>query len=255
MIPTICGVCCCNRNFPSPKKLSYVKKDICVNNYNSYQLSKYELSKAQFALKNISFTSIARNTSKVQPKSFEYTVELEQNIKKPQISIELNSDINIPENKEIKSVYLFALNDQLNEIPISDDINDFNNNLDILTRSISFVCPAKNIIGVLDTLCRDYINVEINPKHIQKAKQLAPIGYFLYVKADEFQKEYSDLPKNIPEKEFEALIDKITNEDIKSLNDNIIKNSNIKMTIKMDENDYSEYKDNIQNFINEAFIK
>ena len=150
---------------------------------------------------------------------------------------------------------MFALNDQLNEIPISDNINDLNSNLDISARNINFVCPAENIVEVLDTLGRDFINVKINPKHIQEAKQLAPIGYFLYVKADEFQKEYSDVPKNIPEKEFEDLIDKITNEDIKSLNDNIIKNSNIKMTIKMGANDYSEYKDSIQNFINEEMKK
>ena len=214
---------------------------------NEIQLSNYKAGQAILARNNICFKNILHEHGKVLPKSYSYDIyQVEESIQ-PYITAEITCNSDIPRKEGIKGVYLFALYDQISEQQ-DDKIEYIASGVDINSRGLVLTCGKENVLNTLRKLDTNFINVNISPQHIKEAKQIAPVGLFLSRKTDEYKKEFDDILTDMPEEEYEKIIAQITEEDIHKFNNEIIKNSDVKVNIVLNSKDYKELKDNINNF-------
>ena len=98
----------------------------------------------------------------------------------------------------------------------------------------------------------DFINNNITPKHLENAKKIASTGLFLSRRTGDFKYEFDDIPEDMPEEEYEKMIEKITMEDLKTFNNNFISNSDVEVNITLNKKDYEKYKDNIVKYFDES---
>ena len=121
---------------------------------------------------------------------------------------------------------------------------------------LNWNAPEVQVPELLDKTLEEAIaladehGLKIDEKHINTAKKLAPVLLFLSRKTNEYQDEMFDIPLSMSEKEYESLLASISYKDLIEYNDNLLKNSQLKMEISMNKEYYKHHSDILTKYFN-----
>lgn len=187
-------------------------------------------------------TSLNNKTSKTYQTDLLLTNEQVE----PRISITLrNGDLECP---IMYPIYDMALHDEINEtLKNNPQIKDNGSFAKEGIRKFDFTVSQDNIKDNLDLIKNNFINVTIQPKHIDEAKRLAPIWFELYKKGAETDYSFNGVPKDMTVEDYTKLVNETTYKDINDYNKSFIKNSDFKICLCMNKDFYNSNKETIDN--------
>ena len=214
---------------------------------NNVKLSNYEVGQAILNRNNISFLSQS-SILKINPYC---TLVLTDKQCNPTMHIEMVSHKNIPIKQGLFAIYSMALNDQIYEQ---------NKNIDGVVTShlickpnrkkFDFEVSQDNFLYSAKMINDFFFKTKINEKHINTAKKLAPVVLFLSRKTNEYQDEMFDIPLSMSEEEYESLLASISYKDLVEYNNNLLKNSQLKIEISMNKEYYKHNSDILTKYFN-----
>ncbi len=239
-----------------PINISQIKKNI--QNFDSsencqprsdrtLELSGYQAGRAMLAQNNVSFSP--------QPTIIKLTpccvLTLLDEPCEPSMQIEINAKELFPIKQGLFLIYSMALNDQIYEqnqengqvIKSYLSCRPYSKNIDFASSQNGFLTSVK-------TLNDCFFENKIDNKHIETAKKLAPVAFFLSHKTDGYQEEFFDIPKNMTEEQYENLIKNISNQDLIEYNNNLLKNSQVKINLRMNKIFYKQNSEILLNYLN-----
>ena len=211
------------------------------------KLSNYEVGQAILNRNNISFLSQS-SILKINPCC---TLVLTDKQCNPTMHIDIVSNKNIPIKQGLFAVYSMALNDQIYE-------QNTNSNGVVTShlickpnrKKLDFEVRQDNFLDSIKMINDSFFQAKIDEKHINTAKKLAPVLLFLSRKTNEYQDEMFDIPLSMSEKEYESLLASISYKDLIEYNDNLLKNSQLKMEISMNKEYYKHHSDILTKYFN-----
>lgn len=165
----------------------------------------------------------------------------------PEVTVELNiNNKRFSVKQGLYPIYKMALHDQMTEeLKENPELKEKSGQICINSKKISLTCPQEQLNETLKMIKDKFINVKIDPKHLDDAKKLAPVALFLNRKTGEYEGDFDDIPQGMSEEEYVSLISGISQEDINKYNKDILNNSSIKVKLSVNRNFYNKNKDEI----------
>lgn len=211
------------------------------------ELSGYQAGRAMLARNNVSFSSQSA-IMKLTPCC---VLTLVDEPCEPSMQIEVNAKEIFPIKQGLFLIYSMALNDQIYErnqengqvIKSYLSCKPYSKNIDFASSQNGFLTSVKTINDC-------FFENKIDNKHIETAKKLAPVAFFLSHKTDGYQEELSDIPKNMTEEQYENLVKSISNQDLIEYNDNLLKNSQVKISLRLNKTFYKQNSGILLNYLN-----
>ena len=211
------------------------------------ELPNYEVSQAILNRNNISFSSQS-SIFKINPCC---TLVLTEKQCNPTMHIEMINHKNIPIKQGLFAVYSMALNDQIYE-------QNTNSNGVITShlickpnrKKLDLEVSQDNFLDSVKIINDSFFQSKIKEKHINTAKKLAPVVLFLSRKTNEYQDEMFDIPLNMSEEEYESLLASISYKDLIEYNNNLSKNSQLKIEISMNKEYYEHNSEILMKYFN-----
>ena len=139
---------------------------------------------------------------------------------------------------------------ELNKNP---DIKDRGSYIRPDGRCLDIRCSQEDLIPTLRLIKSKFIDAEIDPKHLEEAKMLAPIGLSLDRKINESPGIYYDLPTEISEEDYEKYAKTFTMEDLDKYNKEVLKNTDKELCLYSNRKFYEENKEEIEEIIKNWF--
>ena len=198
--------------------------------------------------KNYAITSPNFKATQVRNKSFE--LELTDEPTTPIISIELNNCDKISAKSGMRMIHKIVLNDimadTLSNMPEIDSkesyIQPSSIKVDLKSSETDFYY---SLLAVNEKL----LKFDIDEYFLKSAKNLAPVAYLLNQRAGEYEGFFDDIPKGISEEDYTKIINDISLDDLKEYHNNLFKNSDINIKLKMNKDFYKHNKDNVDESI------
>ena len=200
-----------NQQYYQKNKITQAQPQISAQ---TLELSGVDVGKAIAAQRNVSFRNTQIDSSRNVMLNSICEVNLVDEKIDPVFSIEITSNKNFVGKKGVKGILLLALNNQMCEKQEEGNLKYVSSVLTSTERGVLLTCPTQNIGKMLEIINNNFVNAQIDIKHINDAKQLAPVGLFLSRKTENYKDEFSDIPANMSEEDYEKLISKITARDI-----------------------------------------
>lgn len=231
------------------RKTSFQHKALKIENNieKTYELSGYQTGRAIFARNSVSFSS--------QPEIMQLTpycvLTLVDEPCEPSMQIEINAKEKFPIKQGLFLIYSMALNDQIYEQNQKNgQIIKSYLSCKPYSKNIDFASSQKDFLTSVKTLNDCFFKTEIDNKHIETAKKLAPVALFLSRKTDGYQEELFDIPKHMTEEQYENLIQNISNQDLVEYNNHLLKNSQIKMNLRINKEFYKQNSEMLLDYFN-----
>jgi len=169
----------------------------------------------------------------------------------PRICVEILNNDKLDAKPAICSVYEIALHDQLyNDLRRNSYIKEKDSYVRDYKRRFDVSCPQENLVDLLKLIDNRFVNVDIEKRYIDSAKKLAPVGYKLHTLGVDTSYDYNDVPKGTTEDTYQDLINQIKYEDVQKYNDDILKNSDTRVTLSVNKDFYNDHKDKIMPLLN-----
>ena len=164
----------------------------------------------------------------------------------PRICVEVINNNKFESKIGVPAVYELALHDQLyDDIRRIPDLKDEKSQVLDYKRRFDISCSEENLITALKMIQDRFINVNIEERYIDKAKNLAPVGYELHTLKVESIGNYNDAPSGMTTKEYEQKIADISRDDIQKYCTDILNNSDTRITLSVNKDFYNKHKNEI----------
>ena len=164
----------------------------------------------------------------------------------PRICVEILNNNKFDSKMGVPAVFEIALYDQLhNDIKRNPNLKDENSQVVDYKRRFDVSCPEEDLINTLKMIQDKFINLNVEKRYIDHAKHLAPIGYKLHTLNLESIGNYSDIPKGTTIEDYEQKMEEISDSDIQKFNQDILNNSDTRITLSVNREFYKKHKDEI----------
>ena len=165
----------------------------------------------------------------------------------PRVSVQILKNDDFQAKTGLCAVYEIALHDQLHDLlRRNPEIKDKGSCIKDYKRKFDISCDEKDFIKTLDMINEQFVTPKIQKRYIDNALHLAPIGYTLHNLKIDADFDYTDVPANTTQEEYEQLIKEISYEDVQEYSDNVLKNSDIRIAISANRDFYNKHEEEIQ---------
>ena len=146
----------------------------------------------------------------------------------------------------VPAIYEIALHDQLyDDLRRNPKLKKENSQVTDYKRRFDVSCPEEDLINTLKMIQDRFIDVNVEKRYIDKAKNLAPVGYKLHTLNIESVGSYEDTPQGMTPEDYEQKIAEISNDDIQKYSKDILNNSDTRITLSVNKDFYNQHKDEI----------
>ena len=172
----------------------------------------------------------------------------------PRVSVQMLKNDDFQAKPGLCTVYEIALQDQLHDLlRRNPEIKDKGSCIKGYKRKFDISCDEKNFVKTLDIINEQFVSPKIQKRYIDNALHLAPIGYTLHNLKIDADFDYTDVPANTTQEEYEKLIKEISYEDVQEYNNNVLKNSDINIVISANRDFYNKNEQEIQKLLANIF--
>ena len=172
----------------------------------------------------------------------------------PRISVQILKNDDLEAKPALCTVYEIALHDQLHDlIKRNPNIHDNGSCIKDYKRKLDINCSEQDFTKILKMINEQFVSPKIQKRYIDNALNLAPIGYRLYNLKVDTGFDYSDIPANTTQEEYEKLIKDISFNDVQEYSDNILKNSDIHVALSANREFYNKHEEEIQTLLINIF--
>ena len=172
----------------------------------------------------------------------------------PRVSVQILKNDDFQAKTGLCTVYEIALHDQLHDLlRRNPEIKDKGSCIKGYKRKFDISCDEKNFVKTLDIINEQFVSPKIQKRYIDNALHLAPIGYTLHNLKIDADFDYTDVPANTTQEEYEKLIKEISYEDVQEYNNNVLKNSDINIVLSANRDFYNKNEQEIQKLLANIF--
>lgn len=172
----------------------------------------------------------------------------------PRVSVQMLKNDDFQAKTGLCAVYEIALHDQLHDLlRRNPEIKDKGSCIKDYKRKFDISCDEKDFIKTLDMINEQFVTPKIQKRYIDNAMHLAPIGYTLHNLKIDTGFDYTDVPTNTTQEEYEQLIKEISYEDVQKYNNNVLKNSDINIVLSANRDFYNKNEQEIQKLLANIF--
>ena len=165
----------------------------------------------------------------------------------PRVSVQMLKNDDFQAKPGLCTVYEIALHDQLHDLlRRNPEIKDNGSCIKDYKRKFDINCEEKDFVKTLDMINEQFVSPKIQKRYIDNALHLAPIGYTLHNLKIDADFDYTDVPANTTQEEYEKFINEISYEDVQEYSDNVLKNSDIRIAISANRDFYNKHEEEIQ---------
>ena len=165
----------------------------------------------------------------------------------PRVSVQMLKNDDFQAKPGLCKVYEIALHDQLHDLlRRNPEIKDKGSCIKDYKRKFDINCDEKDFVKTLDMINEQFVSPKIQKRYIDNALHLAPVGYALYTRNIDTDFDYTDVPANTTQEEYEKFINEISYEDVQEYSDNVLKNSDIRIAISANRDFYNKHEEEIQ---------
>ena len=165
----------------------------------------------------------------------------------PRVSVQMLKNDDFQAQPGLCTVYEIALHDQLHDLlHRNPEIKDNGSCIKDYKRKFDINCDEKDFVKTLDMINEQFVSPKIQKRYIDNALHLAPIGYTLHNLKIDADFDYTDVPANTTQEEYEKFINEISYEDVQEYSDNVLKNSDIRIAISANRDFYNKHEKEIQ---------
>ena len=165
----------------------------------------------------------------------------------PRVSVQMLKNDDFQAKPGLCTVYEIALHDQLHDLlRRNPEIKDNGSCIKDYKRKFNINCDEKDFVKTLDMIHEQFVSPKIQKRYIDNALHLAPVGYALYTRNIDTDFDYTDVPANTTQEEYEKFINEISYEDVQEYSDNVLKNSDIRIAISANRDFYNKHEEEIQ---------
>lgn len=165
----------------------------------------------------------------------------------PRVSVQMLKNDDFQAKPGLCTVYEIALHDQLHDLlHRNPEIKDNGSCIKDYKRKFDINCDEKDFVKTLDMINEQFVSPKIQKRYIDNALHLAPIGYTLHNLKIDADFDYTDVPANTTQEEYENFINEISYEDVQEYSDNVLKNSDIRIAISANRDFYNKHEKEIQ---------
>lgn len=165
----------------------------------------------------------------------------------PRVSVQMLKNDDFQAKPGLCTVYEIALHDQLHDLLRRNlEIKDNGSCIKDYKRKFDINCEEKDFVKTLDMINEQFVSPKIQKRYIDNALHLAPIGYTLHNLKIDTDFDYTDVPANTTQEEYEKFINEISYEDVQEYSDNVLKNSDIRIAISANRDFYNKHEKEIQ---------
>lgn len=165
----------------------------------------------------------------------------------PRVSVQMLKNDDFQAQPGLCTVYEIALHDQLHDLlHRNPEIKDNGSCIKDYKRKFDINCDEKDFIKTLNMINKQFVSPKIQKRYIDNALHLAPIGYTLHNLKIDADFDYTDVPANTTQEEYEKFINEISYEDVQEYSDNVLKNSDIRIAISANRDFYNKHEKEIQ---------
>ncbi len=236
-----------NQNYTNIKVSNQVFKEApsILSENSDYAISKNysEISKS-YAITSPNFYTANIKSTKVK-------LSLTDEKINPHFSVKLSSNKPIAHKPGLYSIYKMALNDQMHaEMNNSDSLSTKGSFIKPDSRKINIDCTQDDLVKTLKMINNKFVNLNIDKKYFDEAKQIAPAAYLLYLKTNYEPEDYQDVPVGMSAEDYEKLISNLTYDDMVHYNEELLNNSNINIELKVNKEFYNQNENEILKHLN-----
>lgn len=164
----------------------------------------------------------------------------------PRICVEILNNNKFESKMGVPAIYEIALHDQLyDDLRRNPKLKKENSQVTDYKRRFDVSCPEEDLINTLKMIQDRFIDVNVEKRYIDKAKNLAPVGYKLHTLNIESVGSYEDTPQGMTPEDYEQKIAEISNDDIQKYSKDILNNSDTRITLSVNKDFYNQHKDEI----------
>ena len=164
----------------------------------------------------------------------------------PRICVEILNNNKFESKMGVPAIYEIALHDQLyDDLRRNPKLKEENSQVTDYKRRFDVSCPEEDLINTLKMIQDRFIDVNVEKRYIDKAKNLAPVGYKLHTLNIESVGSYEDTPQGMTPEDYEQKIAEISNDDIQKYSKDILNNSDTRITLSVNKDFYNQHKDEI----------
>lgn len=165
----------------------------------------------------------------------------------PRVSVQMLKNDDFQAKPGLCTVYEIALHDQLHDLlRRNPEIKDNGSCIKDYKRKFDINCDEKDFVKTLDMINEQFVSPKIQKRYIDNALHLAPIGYTLHNLKIDADFDYTDVPANTTQEEYEKFINEISYDDVQEYSDNVLKNSDIRIAISANRDFYNKHEKEIQ---------
>lgn len=165
----------------------------------------------------------------------------------PRVSVQMLKNDDFQAKPGLCTVYEIALHDQLHDLlRRNPEIKDNGSCIKDYKRKFDINCDEKDFVNTLDMINEQFVSPKIQKRYIDNALHLAPIGYTLHNLKIDTGFDYTDVPANTTQEEYEQLIKEISYEDVQEYSNNVLKNSDINIVLSANRDFYNKHEEEIQ---------
>lgn len=165
----------------------------------------------------------------------------------PRVSVQMLKNDDFQAKPGLCTVYEIALHDQLHDLlRRNPEIKDKGSCIKDYKRKFDINCDEKDFVKTLDMINEQFVSPKIQKRYIDNALHLAPVGYALYTRNIDTDFDYTDVPANTTQEEYEKFINEISYEDVQEYSDNVLKNSDIRIALSANRDFYNKHEEEIQ---------
>lgn len=224
--------------------------------YNNYTNFKYNKSGVKTQSKEAPQDSIPSDTYRayaLSRPSFkgvnqinDISLILTEEKTNPRICVEILNNNKFESKMGVPAIYEIALHDQLyDDLRRNPKLKKENSQVTDYKRRFDVSCQEEDLINTLKMIQDRFIDVNVEKRYIDKAKNLAPIGYKLHTLNIESVGSYEDIPQGMTPEGYEQKIAEISNDDIQKYSKDILNNSDTRITLSVNKDFYNQHKDEI----------
>ncbi len=172
----------------------------------------------------------------------------------PRVSVQILKNEDFQAKPGLCTVYEIALHDQLHDLlRRNPEIKDKGSCIKDYKRKFDINCDEKDFVKTLDMINEQFVTPKIQKRYIDNALHLAPIGYTLHNLKIDTGFDYTDVPANTTQEEYEQLIKEISYEDVQEYSNNVLKNSDINIVLSANRDFYNKNEQEIQKLLANIF--
>lgn len=165
----------------------------------------------------------------------------------PRVSVQMLKNDDFQAKPGLCTVYEIALHDQLHDLlRRNPEIKDNGSCIKDYKLKFDINCDEKDFVKTLDMINEQFVSAKIQKRYIDNALHLAPVGYTLHNLKIDTGFDYTDVPTNTTQDEYEKFINEISYDDVQEYSNNVLKNSDICIAISANRDFYNKHEEEIQ---------